>query len=140
MTKLALLVLVLCLAVTGLRAQDLPMGLDFPLDGVPRYRDEIPKPEMVLGHRVGDRHTQPHQIAAYFRAIAQVSDRVQLVQYARSYQGQPLIYAIVTSPPNHQRLERIRQQTDPLRAQRISQFSACRPKGLTPFLKELRLC
>ncbi|TVS18143.1 MAG: peptidase M14 [Planctomycetaceae bacterium] len=110
MTKLVLLVFVLCLAVTRLQAQELPIGLEFPLDGVQRYRDEIPKPESILGHRVGDRHTQPHQIAAYFRAIDQVSDRVHLVQYARSYQGQPLIYAIVTSPANHRRLERIRQQ------------------------------
>ncbi len=110
MTKSALLVFVLFLVVTQLSAQELPFGMDFPLDGVTRYRDEIPKPESVLGHRVGDRHTQPHQIEAYFRAIARVSDRVQLVDYARSYQGQPLIYAIVTSPANHRRLERIRQQ------------------------------
>lgn len=110
MMKLALLVIVWFLAVARVPAQELPFGLDFPLDEVAGYRDDIPKPESVLGHRVGDRHTQPHQIAAYFQAIARVSDRVHLVDYARSYQGQPLIYAIVTSPANHRRLERIRQQ------------------------------
>lgn len=114
MTRLRMLVFALLLirgpgAAAPLAAQELPFGLEFPLDGVTRYRDEIPKPEAVLGHRVGERHTHPHQIVEYFRAVAEASDRVQFVVYTHSYQGQPLIHAIVTAPANHRRLEEIRQ-------------------------------
>ena len=109
-----LLLAVLLQGLTGgpvlLRAQELPFELDFPLDGVRRYRDAIPTPESVLGHRVGERHTYPHQIAEYFRAVEQASERVELVVYARSHQLQPLLYAIVTSPENHQRLPELRRQ------------------------------
>jgi hypothetical protein len=114
MMRIAILVVILlqggAASTTLLCAQELPFELEFPLEGVRRYRDKIPKPEAVLGHRVGERHAHPHQIIEYFRAVAEASDRVELVVYARSYQSQPLVYAIVTSPANHQRLEEIRQQ------------------------------
>ena len=114
MAKLGILVCVLLQGATWipvqLHAQELPFELNFPLEGVRRYRDTIPKPESVLGHRVGERHTYPHQIAQYFRAVEQASERVQLVVYGRSHQLQPLLYAIVTSPENQQRLPELRQQ------------------------------
>lgn len=73
------------------------------------YSDAIPEPQAVLGHRVGARHTEPHQVVDYFRAVAESSDRVVVEQHGRSYEGRRLIHAIVTAPDNHDRLESIRE-------------------------------
>lgn len=90
-------------------AQEVPLPLEVPLSGVTAYDSAIPKPEDVIGHQIGTWHTEPSHMVDYFEAVAAVSDRVVLQEYARSYQKRPLIHAIVTSPANHARLEAIRQ-------------------------------
>lgn len=89
-------------------AQRLPLSVPFSVDGV-TYQASIPTPESVLGHRIGDRHTRPHQIVEYFKAVADASDRVSLVEYGRSYEGRPLIAAVVSSAANQGRLDALRQ-------------------------------
>jgi hypothetical protein len=82
---------------------DLPMqfaGINYDLS--------IPKPEDVIGHKIGDRHTRTSQIVDYYESIASVSDRVDLDDHARSHEGRRLIHAIVTHPDNHKNLENIR--------------------------------
>lgn len=54
-------------------------------------------------------YTEPHQIVAYFQAVAAASDRVLVEEYGRTYEHRPLIYAIVSAPENLMRLEAIRQ-------------------------------
>lgn len=73
------------------------------------YDSAIPKPEEVIGHVVGTRHTAPHQIVAYFQAVAAASDRVLVEEHGRTYEGRPLIHAIVSAPENLMRLEEIRR-------------------------------
>jgi len=90
-----------------LSAEKLPLTCDFELDGI-QYIESVPKPEAVIGHRIGERHTLPHQAVEYFRAVADASDRVVLRQHGETYEGRPLIHAIVTSPANQARLEKIR--------------------------------
>jgi len=82
---------------------DLPMqfaGINYDLS--------IPKPEDVIGHKIGDRHTRTSQIVDYYESIASVSDRVVLDDHARSHEGRRLIHAIVTHPENHKNLENLR--------------------------------
>ncbi|MFP4171558.1 MAG: M14 family zinc carboxypeptidase [Candidatus Hydrogenedentota bacterium] len=86
-------------------AEELPL----PETGVHYGHADVPAPEEVLGHVIGERHTEPHQIVAYFEAVAEVSDRVTVHEQGRSYQGRPLIHAVVTSPANHEQIETIRQ-------------------------------
>lgn len=93
---------------TGSAAQDLPFLMDVPLEGVDGYDPSIPKPETIIGHVIGTRHTTPAEVVAYFHAVAEASDRVVLAQHAETYEGNPLIHAIVTSPENHSNLEQIR--------------------------------
>jgi hypothetical protein len=105
-----LTVLFVLLATTPTAAQQIPLAnYEMPLHGVTSYAESIPVPEDVMGHRIGTRHTLPHQIVDYFRAVAPLSDRVVLGEYARTYEGRPLIYAVITSPRNHARLEEIRR-------------------------------
>ncbi len=108
------------LAVTacGVMAQRLPIDANLPLEGVTRYRSEIPLPEQVIGHRIGTRHTRSDQIVDYYQAVAAASPRVTFDTHGRTHEGRQLIHSIVTSPENHRRLEAIREankklSTDP---------------------------
>ena len=60
----------------------------------------IPAPEAVLGFPVGQRTATSEQVLAYAQAVAAASPRVQLVEYARSYEGRPLVYLVISSPEN----------------------------------------
>ncbi len=90
-------------------AQELPLDAEVPLPGVTGYAADVPTPEEVIGHRIGTRHTEPHQVVRYFEAVAEVSDRVALEEHGRTYENRPLIHAVVASPGNHGRLEEIRR-------------------------------
>ncbi len=91
-------------------AQELPMAADLPLEGVESYAADVPVPGDVVGHEVGTRHTESARVADYFRAVAEVSDRVVVREHARSYENRPLLHAVVTSSGNHGRLDEIRRQ------------------------------
>ena len=102
------------LLVGSASAQKLPFLMDVPVDGVTSFNPAIPTPESVIGHVIGSKHTLPHQVEAYYRAVAAVSDRVVVTEHSRSYEGRPLIHALVTSPSNHGRIDAIREQHDKL--------------------------
>jgi len=83
--------------------------IDLPMQfaGI-NYNLSIPKPEDVIGHKIGDRHTRTSQVVNYFESIANVSDRVVLDDHAISHEGRRLIHVIVTHPENHKNLENLR--------------------------------
>ncbi len=72
------------------------------------YDPAIPTPEEVLGHRIGDRFPDPASIERCLRVWAEASPRAKLVEYARSHEGRPLHYVILTSERNMARLDEIR--------------------------------
>ena len=65
------------------------------------YDLSVPRPENIIGHKIGDRHTRTSQVVDYFEAIADISDRVIMDDHAVSHKGRRLIHAIVTLPDNH---------------------------------------
>jgi len=73
-----------------------------------RYNASIPKPEEIIGHQIGSRHTRTDQVIDYFEAIASRSNRIILEDHAKTHEGRRLIHAIVTHPDNHEKLEAIR--------------------------------
>ena len=105
---LCLLVVALVLLPGTVRAQDLPFAMEVRVPGVESYDPAIPRPESVIGHTVGDTHTRSHLVAAYYRAVAEVSDRVVVNRHGATYEGRHLLHAVVTSAANHARLEEIR--------------------------------
>lgn len=85
-------------------------GLDYAESVYPAGADHdpaIPAPDDMLGFEVGRRTATPEQIAAYAHAVAEASPRVRLVEYARSYEGRPLVYLAISSPANLARSEEI---------------------------------
>ncbi|MEM6337664.1 MAG: M14 metallopeptidase family protein, partial [Bacteroidota bacterium] len=87
----------------------IPLTEPFELPGV-TYASNVPAPEDVIGHVIGSRHTRPDQIVEYFEAVDAASDRVSVREYGRTWEGRPLIYAVVASPANVARIDEIVEQ------------------------------
>lgn len=107
--RLSFVAILFLLAVGPSSAQDFPFSLEVPFPEIESFDSSIPTPEEVMGHEIGSRHTLPHEVVAYFTAVAAASDRVSLTEHGRTYEGRPLIHAMATAPSNHLRLEDIRQ-------------------------------
>ena len=105
-----LFLLLLTVPLINTYGQELPAAFTIPLPGVDSYSDEISTPEEVIGHVIGTRHTEPYQMVDYYEAVANESERVVLRDHGKTYEGRPLVHAIVTSPQNHARLDEIRNR------------------------------
>ena len=69
----------------------------------------VPAPDAFTATRNGRRAATSEQILAYARAVAAASARVSLTEYARSYEGRPLVYLVISSPENLARSPQIKQ-------------------------------
>ncbi len=70
----------------------------------------LQSPSAFLGYELGSRFTPHHRVVDYFRHAAQAAPgMMKLNDYGRTYEGRPLIYAVVSSSSNMNRLESIRQ-------------------------------
>ncbi len=85
-------------------------SLTYYLPKAKEYNTAIPTPEAVLGYQVGEWHVSHDHLVKYMYALAEASERVQVVEYARSHEHRPLLHLIVTSPSNQSKLEEIREQ------------------------------
>jgi hypothetical protein len=72
---------------------------------------QLQSPEQFLGYPIGTKFTSHHRTVAYFEHVAaQAPDRVKLQTYGQSYEGRPLMVAVVTAPQHLARIDDIRQQ------------------------------
>jgi hypothetical protein len=74
------------------------------------YNKSIPTPEDFLGFQIGEWHLTHDQLVYYLKALAAASDRVTVEEYARSYEGKPLILLTITSPNNHKNIDKIKTE------------------------------
>lgn len=114
-----ILPLALLVVATALAATETPYpeptpsplaGLDYPLSLYPEGADhdpDIPPPRSVLDFAVGERVATSQQIAAYARRLAEASERVELVEYGRSFEGRPLVYLVISRPAHLARRDEI---------------------------------
>jgi hypothetical protein len=83
----------------------------------PGYDPEVPTLEQVVGHSWGERITAPDEAMRYMQELAAASGKVSMREYARSWEGRPLVYVIVASEENQARIQDIRDRnlalTDP---------------------------
>ena len=76
------------------------------------YTDaQVPTPDQFLGYPLGAQFTPHYRVLDYFRQVAATAKNVKLEQYGTTYEGRPLMMAIVASPENFSRLEDIRQHS-----------------------------
>ncbi|MEQ8243261.1 M14 metallopeptidase family protein, partial [Fulvivirga sp.] len=72
------------------------------------YSSEIPEPKDVIGHEVGEWHISHDRLVNYMYAVANASDRITIQQIGETFENRPLLNLIITSPDNHQNLEKIK--------------------------------
>lgn len=97
-------------SLAGQLAQPAPVPeLAVPLQIVPgaSYDSAVATPDVILGFPLGSRAATPEEVNRTVHAWAG-HPRVQIVEYARSWEGRPLHYVVVTSPENQRRLEAVK--------------------------------
>ncbi len=73
------------------------------------YRASVPSPDRLLGFPMAERAATAAQIEQCLRAWTNAApDRTRLVEYARSHEGRPLHYLVLTAPKNLERIDEIR--------------------------------
>ncbi|MCO7227068.1 M14 family zinc carboxypeptidase [Pleionea sp. CnH1-48] len=74
------------------------------------YNKSITLPEDILGFPVGQRVASPEQISQAVVHWDQQSDRIKAFEYARSHEGRPLHYLLISSPENLAKADEIKTQ------------------------------
>jgi len=69
---------------------------------------QTPTPEEFLGYKLGDHFTSWDHILDYFNELAKKSNLITVQTFGHTYEGRPLVLAIITSPKNRARLDEIR--------------------------------
>jgi hypothetical protein len=73
------------------------------------YRSQVPRPESVLGYRIGSQQTMYHQQQAVLdQMIAAAPDRVRTEVMGRTAEGKVMRLLIISAPENLARLDEIR--------------------------------
>lgn len=91
--------------------QAAPLAAQDPFQWYDRgpYRPEVPRPDSLLGHELGTRHTMYHeQQRALDAMIAAASNRVRAEVTGVTVEGKVLRVLIISAPENIQRLDEIR--------------------------------
>jgi len=84
----------------------------------------IPTPESVLGHEIGDGAARYEAMERYLHALAESSPLATLAPYGESHEGRTLYYLTITSDHNHARLAEIRDANGKLADPRRLQSAA----------------
>jgi hypothetical protein len=73
------------------------------------YDPAIPSAMSEFGYAFGDEITPPGTAVDYLYTLAEAApDRMRVVEYARSWEGRPLVYAVIARPDVIDRLDAIR--------------------------------
>ena len=73
------------------------------------YDASVPTMEQVLGHAPGDRIVSHAEMLEYLEALTEARPaQIQVQEYARTWEGRELVYAVIGSPANMGRLDEIR--------------------------------
>jgi hypothetical protein len=69
----------------------------------------IPTPAEYLGYKLGEKFTTYDRILAYFGELTKRSPRITLQSFGQTYEGRPLVLAVITSEKNRTALDDIRR-------------------------------
>lgn len=69
---------------------------------------QLQSPADFLGYELGEQWTPHYKVLNYFQHVAAESPKVTLTQYGKTNEGRELVYAVVSSESNQQKMEEIR--------------------------------
>ena len=82
------------------------------LDG--NYSTSVPKPMEFLGFNLGERVATPAQISSAILRWSTASDRLKVIEYAKTHEGRPLYSVFISSPNNINDLDTIKDNIERL--------------------------
>ena len=89
------------------------------------FDSSIPTLSEVIGHQPGERITSPEETVRYLESlVAAAPDRARMVEYAKTWQGRPLHYVVLTAPNNMARIDAIQADMANIAAGRPSNGDA----------------
>ncbi|GAA0854690.1 M14 family metallopeptidase [Aliiglaciecola litoralis] len=71
------------------------------------YNAQVTHPDKILGFEIGQRMASPAQITTAIQTWAGQSDRIKVVEYARTHENRPLFAVYLSSPDNLANLDKI---------------------------------
>lgn len=74
------------------------------------FDEAIPSPQEFLGYEIGSHFTRHDRIVAYYKKLAELSDKATFQQIGETYEHRLQVVLTITSPENHQNLEQIRKK------------------------------
>ena len=80
-----------------------------PADPEAAFDATVPKPEEIIGHRIGSAFARHDLVVAWFEALAEASPKVELVDVGRTHEGRRQITAFVSSVRNIDRLTELQR-------------------------------
>ena len=82
------------------------------LDG--NYKNAIDKPDIFLGFEYATRVATPEQITSALQTWSKQSDRLKVVEYAKTHENRPLHAVFISSPNNLSNLDEINKKISKL--------------------------
>lgn len=73
------------------------------------YNKNIPTPEQIIGHQVGEWHVTHDKLVQYMYALAKASDRITIEDRGKTFEDRPILLLTITAPKNHQQIEAIKK-------------------------------
>ena len=80
-------------------------GLEYYFPDKIGFDSEIPTPEEFLGYTIGSRVTEHSRINEYFKKLAELSERAELIEIGKSYESRPIYVLAVSSNENISNLD-----------------------------------
>ncbi len=111
-------------------AQDLAYDADF-FPGA-QHDASITTPDALLGQRHGSRLAHHSEVLGAFRLWAEQSDRMKIETFGKTHEGRELVYAVITSPANHGRLDQLMADHAKLAAGSLSENAAAEMARTAP--------
>src|SRR5687768_16019084 len=100
-----------CAMPATLSRSMLPGVIALALAATAHAQTKLTSPQQHFGHEIGTDYVLPDytQFMAYWQTLARESDRMVLDTIGTTAEGRPQLMAVVTSPANHQRLDRYKE-------------------------------
>lgn len=105
MKNLLYSVVICALSISSIHAQ---VDLSYYLPTDVSYNPEIPTPEQVIGHEVGEWHITHDKLVYYMKALAEVSNRISIEQIGETHEDRPQFILTITHPDNLSNIDKIR--------------------------------